>query len=233
MKLAIIIPAINSEEKLLENIKKNEFCDTFKQIDYFVIVDSIKEKIIYEKKLSKIKNLNVTTINTRFQSERYLYFLKNLEYDFYNICADDVYFTTSKNKSLINNNSSILRCFNEDKVIINHPFISNEYKKEVIDIFENYKFYKICVDTVISYCFHKSTKGILSLKCHHLNKKKYIKINKKTYLLYIKDLFTFFRFVYSRKRYFELSKKITLIIFSTFFDVLSAFKNLLKTSIFK
>lgn len=229
MKLAVIIPSKNSHTELLSNLKKNELINVFNQVDYFILVDTVEEKNIYENTLKNIENLVVTAMKTKFQSDRYLYFLKNLEYDFYSICSDDVYFTYSNDQIDEYYKYSLLNSINENKSIINHPFIPNSSKKIVIDLFEKFQFNIICIDTLISYCFPYYKRSYLPIICHHLNKKKIIQIKKSTYLLYIKDLLTFYKFIIFKINFFRVNKDNIKIIYRSVFDILSAFKNYLKS----
>ena len=224
MKINILIPSKNNSKKLLVNIEKNKFIESIK-FQYLILVDTLEEEIAYKAKLSHLQNVIIIKKKLSYQSDRYVYLLNYKDADLYLICSDDVFFDL--NEQIVCNLSLplVLNCSNEKNLIANHPLITNRFKQKVIEIFNEYKFSKLCIDTLICFIVSKQDRITINMKANHENYKQ--KISKFTYNLYIKDLYTFLKFILLKFFTYGNLIKNTSFLYCISIDLLSAIKNLI------
>ena len=222
MKINILIPSKNNCKKLLDNIKKNYFIDST-DLHYLILVDTLEDEIIYSKTLTNLKNKTIIIKKLSFQSDRYIHLLNYKNADLYLIGADDVFFKQTDYIDCNIASSQVLCCENEQKLIVNHPMITNEFKQKVIKLFYEYRFFTLCIDSLISFCSNREERVIIHMKSNHNNFKE--KISRQTYRLYISDLLTFLKFLSSKFfKYGNLLRNF-FFLFSIVTDLLSAVKN--------
>ena len=222
MKINILIPSKNNNKKLLKNIKKNKFIKSI-NLQYLILVDSPEEETRYRETLSDFNNVTIINKKIKFQSDRYIYLLNYLDADLYLIGSDDVFFESTDQIKCDLTQPLVLNCLNEQKQVVNHPLITNEFKYKVIEIFNDYKFIILCIDTLISFCASKKERVTINMKSNHNNHKK--NITSLTYSSYIRDLLVFFKFLFSRFFTYVNFLRNTYFLYDLTIHFLSATKN--------
>ncbi len=225
MNISILIPSKERSIQLKENILKSKFPHIFKKVNYLILVDSNEEKQKYQKALSGLSNVEIFVKRSKFQSKRYAYLLDKSVADYYLIGSDDIYFENTDLNYKFDHKCNVLNCINEDKLIINHPIISEKVKKNLIYLLDKYNFNSLCIDTLISFNCNKNQRQSISLVANHLNFKK--QITKSMYKTYLHDLIIFLIYALLNFLKFGDFKRNIIFIFFIIIDMLSAIKNYL------
>ena len=223
MNLAILIPSKKRSEQLLKNISKSNINSSSINLEYHILVDNYEEYIEYKKILFQ-QNIKIYFKYFKYQSHRYAYLLKKTISDYYLIFSDDVFINFLDKKINYLKNDKLFCAENENKILVNHPIISDNIKDKVINILSNCKFSRICVDTILSYYFSSNSKETFPINIIH---QQIFYPSKKNYKIFQKDILAFFKYIVLNKKTISGSKlfvKVYLIIL-LLLDLLSAKKN--------